>query len=137
MLKHRRALFLCAGLATAVACHGERIIEERTPTYRVVGHVTDPAGEPVRGAAVTVWAYSAPDCAALLSGGGQATTDAVGRYAAGFGSRVGTFDGCVEARVTPPGDAPVAARAARGPAVHLDYARRDSATVDVQLGARP
>lgn len=139
MRRHCHTRLSCAGLATLVAtvaaCRGDHIIEDRTATYPVVGRVTGPAGAPVRGATVTVWAYSAPDCAGLLSGGGQATTDAAGRYAAGFGSWLGTFDGCVEARVTPP-TGTAAAGVVRGAVVHLDYTRRDSAVVDVRLAAR-
>jgi hypothetical protein len=123
-------------IAATAGCSGS-ITGDRWPEYRVVGHVTDPAGVSVAGAVVWVRSLWGTSCGASMSTAGPFRTNAAGRYRGGFQSGISEFTGCVEVTVEPPAGTrlPVATRSVSGVFHSID--KRDSTVIDVQLTALP
>jgi hypothetical protein len=133
----RRPRLVIACLALAAAACGGLVIEDRWPVYRVVGRVTGPSGLALAGVTVSARSLWGAACAETLSLGGPFTTGRDGRYAGGFGSAAGTFDGCVEVTAVAPPGAGLLTTTRRLTDVHLRAERGDSVVVDVQLAAAP
>ncbi|MBW7932762.1 MAG: carboxypeptidase regulatory-like domain-containing protein [Gemmatimonadaceae bacterium] len=130
-----RALHLAAiALVGASAC-ANPVIGDRWPVHRVVGHITDPAGQAVAGAVVSIRALWGTGCSQTLSLAGPFTTDARGRYRGGFSSGLSQFDGCVEVSAAPPASASLQPTMRRVVEVRIATDLGDSLVADLQLNA--
>lgn len=131
----RCALRLAAiALVGASAC-ANPVIGDRWPVHRVVGRITDPAGQGVVGAVVSIRALWGADCNQTLSLASPFKTDARGRYRGGFSNGLSQFDGCVEVSAVPPASAKLQQSMRRVVDVRIATDHGDSLVVDLQLNA--
>ena len=113
----RRALLFA--LVALGACDTGAIVDA-WPDFHVRGTVTDPAGRPVGAAVVWLETFDGAACDRSAAFTGPYVTDARGRYAGEFSNGLGTFSGCVAARVTPPASSGLAGVIERAEGVVLD-----------------
>lgn len=117
----------------ALAACSDVTVDDRWPTYTVVGDVIDERCKSIAGVQVWITTYPAPDCGTGESYVGPFTTDVTGRYRGSFATTTSAFEGCVELRAVPPAATGLAELTVRTGLGKLDYARRDSLIVGVRL----